>query len=178
MIVEPRYSGCRVNRYGPLIVTSRPLPRCPAAQRRTPSPAAATATPAASDALVGRASHAAMIPQAKPSVTRRRAIHCTASVTRSPGEPLLNCCAHFRDADVLQTPARPVAHAVVVTLAAVESRDAHVVGGPRAVAVRIRWPEDADGRGTDRCTDVQRPRVAGDHERGGPGYRDEIGYAC
>src|SRR3954452_24732896 len=96
---------------------------------RSPSPAAATANPAASDALVGRASHAAMIPQPKPSVTRRRAIHCTASATRSPGEPLLNCCAHFRDADVLQTPARPVALAVVVTLAAVEREAVTFVGG-------------------------------------------------
>ena len=38
MIDEPRYSGCRVKRYGPDDVTSRLFSRCPAAQMRIASP--------------------------------------------------------------------------------------------------------------------------------------------
>ncbi len=55
MIDEPRYSGCRVKRYGPDEVTSRLFSRCPAAQMRIASPISPTAAPSASERGVGRA---------------------------------------------------------------------------------------------------------------------------
>src|SRR5207249_10479357 len=70
---EPTYRGWATHRYGPDVVTSRDLFRCPAAQMRMPSPIAAIPKPIASDRAVGCASARTSAPNTNPSVTRRRA---------------------------------------------------------------------------------------------------------
>src|SRR5688572_10747899 len=70
---EPTYRGCRIQRYGPERVTSRPFSRCPAAHTRIASPAAATRKPAVHVFQVGCARISAAIAVTNPSETRRRA---------------------------------------------------------------------------------------------------------
>src|SRR5688572_16589847 len=72
-IDEPTYRGCRISRYGPDRVTSRPFSIWPAAQTRNAWPTSAMPAPAMMDLGVGDAIQNAPTNAANPRGTRIRA---------------------------------------------------------------------------------------------------------
>src|SRR5690348_13669430 len=102
MTIDPTYKGCRVSRYGPDCVTSRPFSRCPAAQMRNSSPNTAITAPAIKDRDVGRASHSTAPAQKNPNGTRTRASR--AASTSDTRQPPVDELHRFARRDVQQTP--------------------------------------------------------------------------
>ena len=183
MIVEPRYSGCRVNRYGPDAVTSRPFSRCPAAQIRSPSPTTATAAPTAKLRGVGRASQNASAAAMNPRRTRYRASAREDQPSRagpirvSTGattETLLDRRRHFGHADALEAPRRLV-HFARSGMRTTSNRDTVTSLAPtgRCAADRSgRRPPPPACRRPRRCATDRYPRH---HQRSVAAEGNQVG---
>src|SRR5947207_7821424 len=117
---DPAYRGWCVILYGPDLVTSLPFSRCPAAQKRSNSPAAAIALPAASVANVGCASHKTAAPNRNPSGTRLRASassrRARRRVVRSAMQPLSHQIDDLARRNIEKAPALRVALTLVPAL--------------------------------------------------------------
>src|SRR5690242_13169210 len=177
MMDEPAYSGCPSQRYGPDDVTSRDLFRCPAAQIRSASPAAATTVPDSSVRPVGRANQRTASAKTNPSGTRSRARRRTKSGTTTfcRRKTAFDGREHFVDLDIDQTHALDLALPEVVTLTDRRPRHGFVLRHPRSVPLGPRRPVNAHDRRADGGGDVSGTGVAGNHHRRAASQRDDIG---
>src|SRR5262245_23986848 len=142
--LEPTYNGCRVQRYGPERVTSRPFSRWPAAQARKASPPRATTSPMHQLLHVGSAKISATTAAMNPSDTRllasvstgrarSRAIEAT---NRDPDPLSMRSDAaadrggDLLDVDVIDTAAGTLALTLVMTHALPGSRDGYILACP------------------------------------------------
>src|SRR5438105_12376277 len=142
--LDPRYSGGATKRYGPDEVTSRALFRCPAAQMRIASPAAATDMPIAIDRSVGSASTITSTPNTQPRATRSRASAATSvsNMARLWRQAAIDCGDHLRRLDVEQAHARQPAAAQMMTPTDRVTRYGDVERRHRTVSHRPRRPVD------------------------------------
>src|SRR5437667_7699972 len=189
---DPTYSGCAVQRYGPVEVTSLAFLTWPAAQIRIASPALAMAAPTATVAGVGDASHNTTTANAKPSGTRlrasasaRRARNRASASARRPrsrdrrsntrrlgGKAPLDGGQYFLDVYVHETHHVEFAATQMAALADRIARHDRVGRRPRTVARRTGRSVNPDGRGPARRCDARRSGTPREHQRraarGGP----------
>src|SRR5439155_20086353 len=192
---DPTYSGCAVQRYGPVEVTSLAFLTWPAAQIRIASPARAMTAPTATVAGVGDASHNTTTANAKPSGTRLRASasarrarnrasasarrpdsRATRSNTRRLGrKAALDGGQYFLDVYVHETHRVEFAATQMAALADRIARHDRVGRRPRTVARRTGRSVNPDDRGPDRRCDVRRSGIARDHQRRAARERHQVG---